>query len=179
MLQAPTLPCPWQGEAMAQRAYNPGFRGFTLVEILIVVVLLAILAALAIPQFGQATSDSRSAALMSDIQTFRRQLQVYKAEHTNTFPGQNIVAQLTQFSDPSGNTSATRDALFPHGPYVASFPKNPISGIATVRFAQSAGDPFVAPSTDGGWYYNTFTGEIRADLADSHMLTTGLVLNQF
>ena len=164
---------------MAHGTHNPPARGFTLVEMLVVCVLLGILAAVVLPQFGQATSDSRSAALMSDVQTLRRQLQVYKAEHLNVFPGANLVAQMTLYSDTSGNTSATQSATFPHGPYVVSFPKNPISGDAAVRFATQPGDTFTAPSTDGGWYYNSATGEIRADLTDSRTLPTGLILNQF
>jgi prepilin-type N-terminal cleavage/methylation domain-containing protein len=164
---------------MALGKDNPPAHGFTLVEILIVVIILAIIAAVVMPQFGQATTDSRSAALMSDVQTLRRQLQVYKAEHLNAYPGTNLVAQMTLYSDTSGSTNAAQSSTFPHGPYVVSFPKNPVSGDATVRFATNAGDLFVAPLVDGGWYYNAITGEFRADLPDSRALPTGLILNQF
>jgi len=164
---------------MTLGTHNPPARGFTLVEILIVVILLAILAALVIPQFAQATSDSRAAALMSDLQTFRRQLQVYKAQHGNTFPNRDLVAQLTRYSDAAGRTSATPDPKFPYGPYLGSFPANPISGDGTIRFNTSPGDQFVPPATDGGWYYNADTGEVRADLANSHTLPSGLIINQF
>jgi len=154
-------------------------RAFTLVEILIVVVLLAILAAMTIPQFAQASSDSRAAALMSDIQTMRRQIQLYRAEHGDAYPTIEIVAQMTQYSDAAGNTSATSDTAHPHGPYLTAFPKNPISGIATVHFVTDVRLRFIPSQTDAGWWYNAATGELRADLTNSHTLPSGLIMNQF
>ena len=42
-------------------------RGFTLVEILIVVVILSVLAAIAIPQFNSSTEDAKLSALDTDL----------------------------------------------------------------------------------------------------------------
>ena len=61
-------------------------KGFTLVEILIVVIILGILAAIVIPQFTEASNDARTSALQSDLQTFRSQLQLYKVQHNDTPP---------------------------------------------------------------------------------------------
>ena len=45
--------------------------GFTLVEILIVVIILGILAAIVIPQFTNASQDARESSLLSQLQTLR------------------------------------------------------------------------------------------------------------
>ncbi|MEE9370683.1 MAG: prepilin-type N-terminal cleavage/methylation domain-containing protein, partial [Sedimentisphaerales bacterium] len=57
--------------------------GFTLVEILIVVVILGILAAIVIPQFTDASTQAKESALASDIQMMRSQLELYKIQHND------------------------------------------------------------------------------------------------
>ena len=56
-----------------QKAYR-NRKGFTLVEILIVVIILGILAAIVIPQFTSASSDARQSSLTSQLQTLRSQV---------------------------------------------------------------------------------------------------------
>ncbi len=57
--------------------------GFTLVEILIVVVILGILAAIVIPQFTDASTQAKESALASDLQMMRSQLELYKIQHND------------------------------------------------------------------------------------------------
>ncbi|MFQ6036674.1 MAG: type II secretion system protein, partial [Sedimentisphaerales bacterium] len=77
--------------------------GFTLVEILIVVVILGILAAIVIPQFTEASTEAKLNSLMSDLQTFRSQIELYKVQHNDNPPtAANFVAQMTETSDISG-----------------------------------------------------------------------------
>jgi len=61
-------------------------RGFTLVEILIVVVILGILAAIVIPQFTQASTEAKANSLCSDLQTMRSQIELYKVQHNDVAP---------------------------------------------------------------------------------------------
>ena len=61
-------------------------RGFTLVEILIVVVILGILAAIVIPQFTEASTEAKVSRLASDLQTMRSQIELYKVQHSDTPP---------------------------------------------------------------------------------------------
>ena len=63
-------------------------RGFTLVEILIVVVILGVLAGLVIPQFSTACSDTNLTNLRGNIQTIRGQIQLFKVQHSDLLPGQ-------------------------------------------------------------------------------------------
>ena len=60
--------------------------GFTLVEILIVVIILGILAAIVIPQFTSASQDARKNSLTSQLQTLRSQIELYKLQHLDQLP---------------------------------------------------------------------------------------------
>ena len=55
-------------------------RGFTLIEILIVVVILGILAAVVVPQFTNAADDANDAAVRTQLQTLRGQIELYRAQ---------------------------------------------------------------------------------------------------
>src|SRR5438309_9198865 len=55
--------------------------GFTLVEILIVVINLGILAAIVIPQFTSASQDARKSSLVSQLQTIKAQTELARLQH--------------------------------------------------------------------------------------------------
>src|SRR3989454_8098683 len=76
-------------QELAMKTYRTNKSGFTLVEILIVVIILGILAAIVIPQFTNASSDARNSSLASLLQTIRSQVQLYKLQHGDALP--NIV----------------------------------------------------------------------------------------
>ena len=157
-------------------------KGFTLVEILIVVIILGILAAIVIPQFTEASGEARVSNLMTNLQTIRSQLLLYKTQHIETYPGSTTDAtlfgkQLTQYSDSAGAVSATPDTSHPYGPYLQSVPKNPISLLNAVAVVNSASTAFTNPSTDGGWWFNMATGEFRANLKASWTLADGTKLS--
>ena len=69
--------------------------GFTLVEVLIVVVILAILAAAVVPQFSSSTQDAKFSTSVFNLQTLRAQVQVYKAQHNGVYP--DTLAKLTPY----------------------------------------------------------------------------------
>jgi len=157
-------------------------KGFTLVEILIVVIILGILAAIVIPQFTSASAEARISNLATNLQTMRSQLLLYKTQHIETFPGSASDAtlfgtQMTQYTDANGGVSATPDTSHPFGPYLQTVPPNPISGVNTVTVVNSGSTAFAAPTTDGGWWFNMVTGELRADLKDSWTKADGTKLN--
>jgi len=155
-------------------------KGFTLVEILIVVIILGILAAIVIPQFTEASAEARISNLMTNLQTVRSQVLLYKTQHGEVYPGSTSDAtlfgkQMTQYTNVAGGLSATPSTAYTFGPYLQSVPKNPVSNVGTVTVVDSG--TFAAPTTDGGWWFNMVTGEFRADLADTHTASDGTKLN--
>jgi general secretion pathway protein G len=57
-----------------------GRRGFTLIELVVVILILAILAALIIPRVVGRTDDAKRSKAASDIATLRSQVQLFKSD---------------------------------------------------------------------------------------------------
>jgi general secretion pathway protein G len=126
-------------------------RGFTLVEILIVVIILGILAAIVIPQFTNASTDAKKSNMASQDQTIKSQISLYMLQHNDTPPA--LLAnwdQLTEVTDVNGaaNPAAGTTSF---GPYLQAPPTNPLTNSATVA------DISTTSSADG-WYFNSTTG---------------------
>jgi len=132
-------------------------EGFTLVEILIVVIILGILAAIVIPQFTEASNDARESALTSDLQTLRSQIELYKIQHNDMAPGYkrvggvvgsfvaaDFVTQLTTKTDVDGASGSD------YGPYLQAFPSNPF-----VSGANSDAVTTTLNEAGYGWYFDT------------------------
>ena len=151
--------------------------GFTLVEILIVVVILGILAAIVIPQFTEASTEAKESRLVSDLQMMRSQIELYKIQHNDRLPGSETVLGpngstgnatfvqcMTDYTDQWGDTAAAPGPGI-YGPYMQKLPTNPFNApvpLNTVGFnaAVAAG----APGSDGfGWNLDPATGLFQAD----------------
>jgi general secretion pathway protein G len=150
-------------------------EAFTLIEILIVVIILGILAAVVIPQFSEASNDTRVSSVMTDLKLLRSQIQLYKAQHNEQYPtswGPN--GQLDMYTDVNGNTNATYTTTFRFGPYLLRIPPNPFTGVNTVTISNT----WTAPTTlDQGWWYNSSTGEVRCMVPDSVVTPDGTAVN--
>ena len=62
-------------------------KGFTLIEILIVVIILGILAAIVIPQFTNASKEAKQSSLVTQVQSMRSQIALFKLQHNDLLPG--------------------------------------------------------------------------------------------
>jgi len=138
-------------------------KGFTLVEILIVVIILGILAAIVIPQFTNASTDARKNSLTSQLQTVRSQIELYKLQHNDQLPdfAGKQWGQMTAQTDVTGSTTATTKDF---GPYLQQTPANPLNGDTAVKTV--AADP-AAIATDtvtagNGFVVNTVNGKVWA-----------------
>jgi len=147
-------------------------KGFTLIELLIVVVILGVLAAVAIPQFTTSTDDARAAALDSTLATMRTSIDMYYQEH-GEYPaalgdGTNLLntpgaftSQLTRFSEADGDVADIADGTHTFGPYLKKgIPADPYTSSNAVVVV-SAGDlNLTSAVTTGGWKYDSVTGGI-------------------
>jgi general secretion pathway protein G len=152
-------------------------KGFTLVEILIVVVILGILAAIVIPQFTEASTEAKTSSLVTDLQSVRSQIELYKVQHNDNLPGvangtqhpatgTTFETALTGYTTVAG-VATTRDDPNAYGPYLMKIPVNQFTDSIDVSLGTD--DP-PAANPDGGWYFNTDTGKFWAiDTAD-HLL---------
>jgi general secretion pathway protein G len=127
--------------------------GFTLVEILIVVIILGILAAIVIPQFTNASQNARESSLQSTLQTLRSQIQLFKLQHGDTLP--NLV---TSWAPLTASTSyGTPSQTF--GPYMQAAPVNPMNGDSTVIDGVVSTTSATAPAVSAcGFVYDYNSG---------------------
>ncbi len=118
---------------MMARVRSRAKRAFTLVEILIVVVILGILAAIVIPQFTDASQEATMSSVKSMLQTIRSQIELYRVKNNGVLP----------------DLSADWDDLV-DGDYLQAAPVNPITGGSAV--GDMADD----------WHWDAAEGNIQA-----------------
>jgi len=144
-------------------------KGFTLVEILIVVIILGILAAIVIPQFTNASTDARKSNLASQVQTIKSQISLYMLQHNDQAPtaAQGLFTQLTEITDANGTNPPVLATTF--GPYLQATPTNPLQNTSAIVYVTTAGPLTVSTQTtqgttvglNEGWVYVASTGEFH------------------
>ena len=152
--------------------------GFTLVEILIVVVILGILAAIVIPQFTNASESAKASSMASTLQTLRSQLELAQVQHQGTYP--DLVEDsrgwqlLTTETEPDTAYTAGDDSGNEVGPYMQQAPVNPFTPDNGTNGTTSIGDE---ESTTTAWSYDSSSGEIKAvvNLTSAQAKALGLI----
>jgi len=122
-------------------------KAFTLVEILIVVVILGILAAIVVPQFTSATQDAQTGNIRAQVKSLQNQIELFKARSTDgLYPDLVAATDWDIMKDPN------LDGVFTDG-YIKASPKNPFNNSTVVAATTAAGN---------GWHYTRSTGELGA-----------------
>ena len=133
--------------------------GFSLLEVVIVVAIVAILAAIGIPRMSRGSKGAGDSALKANLSVLRNAIDLYSAEHQGDYPAVATFSdQLTQYSDASGNTNASKTTSYIYGPYIRSIPVVPVGPNKGKNGVSADGsDP------NDGWVYTAASGTIVAN----------------
>lgn len=137
-------------------------QGFSLIELVIVVVIIAIIGAIAIPRLSRGSAGAADSSLIGNLRVLRSAVDLYSSEHGGAFPATaTIVAQLTQYTDDTGATSATKTGNFIYGPYLRTIPALPVGA--------KKGQSGIAAATAAtvGWIYDPIAGTIKPNTTDT------------
>ena len=147
-------------------------KGFTLVELMIVITILGILAAVVFPLFADNVSKAKESAAKTNLATMRHQIEMYKLQHNDVTPGYvngagtneaTLVLQFIGTTTVVGQTSPSTVPSNPflYGPYLRSIPKNPFNDLTNITYvAEATAFSAAVDGTSGGWLYKKETGEI-------------------
>ncbi len=161
--------------------------GFTLIELLIVVLILGLVAAIAIPQISGSTGDAKQAALDTNLSLLREAVELYALQHGGVYPGakhhvtgantttsaqarESFVAQMTLYTSRGGVSATRKDEISKYGPYLkAGIPPNPYSSLNTVMCDIATKD-ISSVSSDGstGWKFYVKTGRLIGNHTGVH-----------
>ena len=173
-----------------ERAALKNQTGFTLIEMLIVVIVLGILAMIIIPQITVSTEDAKLATLQTNLNTMRSAIELYYHQHNQTYPGAidntdgagatttvgeaatAFIAQLTTYTQASGFAGVTKTGDFIYGPYIkmATLPKNPFTETVDLTCNITEDDITVRTADTGtkAWKFYVKTGIFIANDSTVH-----------
>jgi len=115
-------------------------QGFTLIELMIVVAIIGILSAIAIPMYGDYTSRTHAAATVNDLQPYELAVALCVAKRGNV----------------TGCDAGTNGIPVPAGPLTSGFASQPtiqngvITGVSTATSTSGAPLTFTATPAIGG-----------------------------
>jgi prepilin-type N-terminal cleavage/methylation domain-containing protein len=149
-------------------------KSFTLVEILIVVAILGILAAVTLPKVQDYIQQTKESAAKDNLRILRTAIGLYTAQHKGVAPGYpngdtssspNVLAFTLQMkkmaTNEQGECRPPGTAGYPFGPYLSALPENPLNKLITITFIPDADEFPDEAAGDTGWIYKPATKEIR------------------
>ncbi|OHB67512.1 MAG: hypothetical protein A2Y77_13455 [Planctomycetes bacterium RBG_13_62_9] len=133
-------------------------KAFSIAELMIVVAIIGILAALAIPYVGDHAAEAKEAAAKDNLRVLRDSIRFYAVRHGDVSPG---------YVDNDPETVPTaecfRQQMIVAENFLRKVPANPFNNLDTLRIIQN-NEAFPAEGTGAfGWIYQPATGNVRVD----------------
>lgn len=150
-------------------------KAFTLVEILIVVAIIGILAAITIPTFKSHIIEAKEAAAKGTLRIMRSAIELYTAQHNGVPPGYPngdtsatpnwiiFFNQMLKATNTSGQFADVGTEGYPLGPYLSDVPLNPFKDSKTIKIIADSEDFPDDPTGIFAWIYKPATKELRLD----------------
>ncbi len=154
-------------------------KAFTLVEVILVVTILGILAALVLPTFQGHIAKARESAAKDNLRVMRNQIELYKLQHKGVPPGYVNGAPLPELllqlqfirtTDEAGVASSSTVPSDPYiyGPYVKELPENPFNKLSSIVYVlEATAFSAAVDGTSSGWLYKKETGEFKINWVGS------------
>jgi general secretion pathway protein G len=135
---------------------------FSLIELVIVVAIAGLLAAIALPRMSAGARGAGSAAVLADLSSLRRAIELYAIDHDGNYPNLiKFMNQLTRFTDIDGKDRKTPGDPYIFGPYLRMIPVLPVGeGNKNGKGRRKVGDQIKANTA---WVYDENTGAILAN----------------
>ena len=152
-------------------------RGFSLIELVIVVVIIGVISAIAIPRMTRGANNAGASALKGNLSVLRSGIELYRAEHEGAFPtAAKTKEQLTMYTKIDGtdeNVIADQASGRIYGPYIREIPPLPVGA------KKGKKDIAAAVGANVGWVYDVATGSIIAGSADTELDLDGVKYNTY
>ena len=165
-------------------------NGFTLIEMLIVIIVLGILAMIIIPQITVSTEDAKVNTMKTNLSAMRNAIELYYHQHSETYPGAKSITggtpadapaaatafeqQLTRYTEIDGTVKDIKSATAKYGPYIkgGKLPINPFDPDEDRNVTCDITETNITirtPTVGTSWKFFTKTGVLIAnDGLDDH-----------